>query len=802
MEAAHSTHLSRAFFHTADPPEHSVSRRDAKIVAVSVVLTIVGGALLSTFSLPTINDAKWWQFATIGLLFTLTLFSNIHVRVGQAELTVSYADVPLTMCVLVVNPWLAVAARLLGLVIALAARKRDTRRFAFNCGLFIFDTAVTYSIVRLLGGGSFTLSSLGATLLGVVLGGVVTAHVVMGYFSWLHGTPRWGLSNNVMTTNAITGAAGAILGAAAAFIMTESEFAVPAILVLFFSVLFVTSRSRRHHKRMSSLARFATKADSVKHDGDELPHLLLREACTVVGGHDAVLLVGEEHRGAVPVVRTAAWTGRGRYLRAVHGLPPSKCAVEVPLTVWDNTPALLVVSRRTAELGVFTKDHVSYLAPLVSHAMSCWTMATLAAAHLERSQRDDDTGLINESGFRAADEPCGEPGRLAACQLEGYSGLMAAFGVEVAQELFRHVAGRLQEQSVSLPGSMAVRLSEEVLGVWLPQGSAEELTRIVRHLRLPYQLGALSMDVDVRVGFADAHQPGPVGPVIDRAMSALAHASALNAVEPFEYNARDDRTYIRRATLAADLPAALRSGTLCARLSPFVELSSNSPKHVLVEPEWAHPEFGMVSAAEFLPFAEQSQMTGDVVWWTLEEAAQAYASWCGEFPELGVAVVVTRQEIASRDFAERLVAWLGERNVPASCVAVKVPEAALSGALDDVRDTMTVLRDAGVSLTLTNVGAGFSSLSVFRELPLTGVSFDASLTKDVAKDLDRQSLLKNMVALVHDVGLTVSASGVASSRAASFLAACGCDAASGPVVAKAMTRSQAKVWATGVKGLS
>ena len=87
--------------------------------------------------------------------------------------------------------------------------------------------------------------------------------------------------------------------------------------------------------------------------------------------------------------------------------------------------------------------------------------------------------------------------------------------------------------------------------------------------------------------------------------------------------------------------------------------------------------------------------------------------------------------------------------------------------LRDPERARAALKDVkrlGVVIALDNFGAGQSSLSLPRNLPLDILKLDRALIQGFEHDRNRRAMVAGMIALAHEAGLTAVAVGIETNR--------------------------------------
>ena len=87
---------------------------------------------------------------------------------------------------------------------------------------------------------------------------------------------------------------------------------------------------------------------------------------------------------------------------------------------------------------------------------------------------------------------------------------------------------------------------------------------------------------------------------------------------------------------------------------------------------------------------------------------------------------------------------------------------------------LAAFRAAGAGVVLDDFGAGHSSFAWLAELPAEGVKLDPKLTAMIAHPRAAR-IVSSLTALIHGLGMTVTAEGIEDAALAADLHAIGCD---------------------------
>jgi diguanylate cyclase (GGDEF)-like protein/PAS domain S-box-containing protein len=235
-----------------------------------------------------------------------------------------------------------------------------------------------------------------------------------------------------------------------------------------------------------------------------------------------------------------------------------------------------------------------------------------------------------------------------------------------------------------------------------------------------------------------------------------------------------------RAVLDADLRRALKERQFVLFYQPQVDRDGRlTGAEALVR--WQHPTRGLVSPAEFIPFAEESGLIEFVGQWVLETACAQLVAWGANLAtaHLRLAINVSAHEFCHPEFVSRTLTAIDRFGIDPRKLMLELTESAMFTTVDETVAKMSALKTRGVCFSIDDFGIGYSSLTYLKNMPLDQLKLDHSFIADVLTNPNDAAIARTIIALGQSLDMDVIAEGVETEGQRKFLALHGCHAYQG-----------------------
>jgi diguanylate cyclase (GGDEF)-like protein/PAS domain S-box-containing protein len=401
---------------------------------------------------------------------------------------------------------------------------------------------------------------------------------------------------------------------------------------------------------------------------------------------------------------------------------------------------------------------------------------------------DPLTGLPNRTVFldrleQALARGRRSPGEMVGVlllELDRFKTVNDSLGHARGDQLLRAVGDRLR---VSLrPADTLARFGGDEFAV-LVEGidDASDAVRVAERMHgamvAPFDLGDQEVFTTASIGIALASDPSARSDALLRdADTAIYRAKALGRARTQIF---DDAMHHRAVALLRvemELRRALERQEFVMHYQPIVSLADGHIAGLEGLARWRHPERGLLLPDAFIPLAEETDLIVPLGHWTVDEGCRQIRSWRDEGARAGEIMLglnFSGRQLAQADFVDQMQGAIRACGLAGPELNVEITESVIME--ESAEAVLSRLRELHLEVSIDDFGTGHSSLSHLHRLPIDALKIDRSFVGSMGDRRENTDIVRTIVTLGHDLGMSVVAEGVETEAQRDALRAMGCD---------------------------
>ncbi|MFJ5769607.1 putative bifunctional diguanylate cyclase/phosphodiesterase [Psychrobacillus sp. NPDC093180] len=307
---------------------------------------------------------------------------------------------------------------------------------------------------------------------------------------------------------------------------------------------------------------------------------------------------------------------------------------------------------------------------------------------------------------------------------------------------------------------------------------ADKLNKL---LNKPFYINGREIYITSSIGISFYPQDGvEVETLIQKADKAMYFAKQ-NGRNQYSFYFDELQTDAERLLLLeSELRKAIQQKAFVIHYQPKVSLDTNQIIGVEALVRWSNDTLGVVSPAEFIPFAEDTGLIIPISEVILEKVCMDIVDWRSRgIQHIPVSINIAALHFQQDDFMERINTILTKYNCSPQQLELELTERTVMEDSESIVHKLVKLKRMGFKLSIDDFGTGYSSLSYLNRFPLNYLKIDSSFIQQMTELQDKQAIVDTIILMAHRLHIKVIAEGAETKDQVKLLKEMGCDIVQG-----------------------
>ena len=203
---------------------------------------------------------------------------------------------------------------------------------------------------------------------------------------------------------------------------------------------------------------------------------------------------------------------------------------------------------------------------------------------------------------------------------------------------------------------------------------------------------------------------------------------------------------------------------------PIVRASTGRVCDVEALSRWDDPEKGFLSPADFIPVLENARLLYRMDLYVLDRIIEKMKAQAAEgLPVVPHSLNLSRADFDSCDIVEEIRKRMDDAGIARDRLTVEITESIVGGDFEFMKEQVLRFRELGFKVWMDDFGSGYSTLDVLKDIRFDLIKFDMSFLRGLDDKKESRIILKEMAAMVNELGIESICEGVETAEQAEFL---------------------------------
>ena len=347
------------------------------------------------------------------------------------------------------------------------------------------------------------------------------------------------------------------------------------------------------------------------------------------------------------------------------------------------------------------------------------------------------------------------------------------FGREFGDFTIKHIAEFILNYPA--PKNLYGRLSDDSFGILIDKSAFDEKLLSERICNFTVKDDNLEHHILIHFGIYDIRSE-------DETDVPLFFDSARLATSMIREDYHDPIVYyddklreeiIHDQLISSQLKDAIAEKQIRPYLQPIVDSQGLlAGAEALVR--WIHPDEGLMPPGMFIPLFERNGLIAEVDRYMWRCACEILSDWKSRGIGNFISINISPKDFYYMDVISELKSLVEEFNIYPEKLRIEITETAMMTDAVDIMKTVSEMKRCGFIVEMDDFGSGYSSLNLLKNLDIDVIKIDMQFLKDYESNMKSGMIIKNIINMSEDIGMTTLTEGVETAKQYEKLYAMGC----------------------------
>ena len=285
-------------------------------------------------------------------------------------------------------------------------------------------------------------------------------------------------------------------------------------------------------------------------------------------------------------------------------------------------------------------------------------------------------------------------------------------------------------------------------------------------------------NIGCSIGVAMFPEHGVDSSVLLKCADLAMYVAKRNHLNHVAYDAAEYQQSESNLSLHTSLQKAIEQDELLLHYQPKVDLRTGALIGVEALVRWQHDDH-LIYPDKFIPYAEKTGLIRNLTKWVLNAALKQQSKWRSVGENLKMSVNLSFRDLDDHSLIDYISESLDRWQIDPEDLVLEITE---TSVMEDPNHTLEILRqldEMGLGISIDDFGTGYSSLMYLKKLPVDEIKIDRSFVADLLSNSDSLVIVRSIIDLAHNLGMSVTAEGVETLEVWEKLSSLGCDISQG-----------------------